>query len=61
MNTINSDLKDVIDSVKAYIELGRASGTTEFFVDAPDAQCEAHSANGLDALRLEISNCKSCP
>jgi uracil-DNA glycosylase family 4 len=53
MNTINRDLKDVIDSVKAYIELDRASGITEFFTN----KC---STNDLDSLKAEISNCKRC-
>lgn len=67
MNTINSDLKDVIDSVKAYIELDRASGISEFFVakkQADDIQLKAYSlkptASDLDSLKNEISSCKRC-
>ena len=32
MSMINRDLKEVIDSVKAYIELDKVSGISEFFV-----------------------------
>ncbi len=67
MNTINSDLRDVIDSVRAYIELDRASGISEFFVDqknSDDVQLKAYSlkltSNDLDSLKTEISNCKRC-
>lgn len=73
MNTINRDLKDVIDSVKAYIELDRASGISEFFVDTPNSQLprlpETHSTavgqatpntKDLDSLKKEISTCKRC-
>ena len=67
MNTVNKDLKDVIDSVKAYIELDRASGINEFFVDrksSDDLQLKAYSlkltSSNLDSLKNEISNCKRC-
>ena len=57
---INSDLRSVIDSVKAYIELERASGITEFFVDVPNTQCSILNTNDLGSLKTEISNCKRC-
>ncbi|MCX5668053.1 MAG: uracil-DNA glycosylase [Candidatus Omnitrophica bacterium] len=60
MNTINRDLKDVIDSVKAYIELDRASGISEFFVDTPDTRYAIHNTSDLDSLKTEISGCKRC-
>lgn len=60
MNTIDRDLKDVIDSVKAYIELERASGITEFFVDTPNIQYAIHNTKDIDSLKNEISNCKRC-
>ncbi|MDD5173706.1 MAG: uracil-DNA glycosylase [Candidatus Omnitrophota bacterium] len=61
MNTISKDLKDVIDSVKAYIELDRASGINEFFVNKPNTQYAIHNTNDLDVLKKEISSCKRCP
>ena len=48
MNTINKDLKDVIDSVKAYIELDRASGISEFFADARSTQYAVRSTKRGD-------------
>jgi DNA polymerase len=53
MNTINKDLKDVIDSVKAYIELDRASGISEFFVSKP-------AVTDLESLKQEALGCKRC-
>lgn len=53
MNIVSKDLKDVIDSVRAYIELDKASGISEFFVDQKNA-------DSLESLKAEISNCKRC-
>jgi len=53
MNTINKDLKDVIDSVKAYVELDRASGINEFFTNQ-------RNTNDLDSLKKEALGCKQC-
>ena len=60
MNMISNDLKDIIDSVKAYIELDRASGVSEFFIDAPSAKDSECDTKDLDSLRTEISGCKRC-
>jgi uracil-DNA glycosylase family 4 len=60
MNTIDSDLRDVIDSVRAYIELDRASGISEFFIDKPNTQYTIHNTNDLDSLKTEISSCNRC-
>ena len=67
MNTTNKDLKDVIDSVKAYIELDRASGISEFFVDQKNSDGVKLTAcglkptsNDLKSLQREVSNCKRC-
>ncbi len=62
MNTTSRDLKDVIDSVKAYIELDRASGINEFFV-ANDCRVPLkapYNSNSLESLKDEISGCKRC-
>ncbi len=50
---INSDLRDVVDSVKSYIELDRASGINEYLT-------AERSTDSLDSLKTEISNCKRC-
>ncbi|MDO8535407.1 MAG: uracil-DNA glycosylase [Candidatus Omnitrophota bacterium] len=53
MNSTDRDLKDILDSVRAYIELDRASGINEYFIDKPNTK-------DLDSLKTEISNCKRC-
>ncbi len=69
MNTINRDLKNVIDSVKAYIELDKASGVSEFFFRPRPENVdngmyrpglERRIANDLDSLKCEALNCKRC-
>jgi len=60
MNTINKDLKDVIDSVKAYIELERASGINEFFIAGRSTIHDPRSTDSLESLKNEISSCKKC-
>ena len=60
MNTINRDLKDVIDSVKAYIELDRASGISEFFINKRGTRDAVRNTNDLESLKKEISTCKRC-
>ena len=67
MNTINRDLKDIIDSIRAHIKLDEASGISEFFVDqkkSDDIQLKAYSlrlkSNDLDSLKNEILACKCC-
>jgi uracil-DNA glycosylase family 4 len=60
MNTINSDLRDVIDSIRAYIELDRASGISEFFINTPNTQYAICNTSDLDSLKTEISSCKRC-
>ena len=60
MNTIDSGLKDVIDSVRAYIELEKASGISEFFTSKPNTKHAILNINDLDSLKKEISSCKRC-
>lgn len=72
MNSANNDLKDVLDSIKAYIELDRASGINEFFTDqqSPETACPASGLNGryggpkppddLDSLKKEVLACTRC-
>ncbi|MBI5124094.1 MAG: uracil-DNA glycosylase [Candidatus Omnitrophica bacterium] len=56
MNPANNELKEVIDSVRAYIELDKACGIDEFFVDGTTVR----GTSDLDSLRTEVSNCKRC-
>jgi len=62
MNTTNRDLKEVIDSVKAYIELDKASGISEFFVanSSRSPLKVTYNSSDLESLKDEISNCKRC-
>jgi len=65
MNTINSDLKEVIESVKAYIELDRASGIDEYFVAQKKSDSRSPGLNlgygcTLESLKQEVMGCKRC-
>jgi uracil-DNA glycosylase, family 4 len=60
-------LRDVVDSIKAYIELDRASGISEFFVDKKNSDILKLTtynlqlmSNDLESLKNEISTCKRC-
>ena len=60
-NTAAAELREIISSIKAYIELDRASGIDEFFTDTRHtAQDAARGAGGLESLRQEVSLCKRC-
>jgi uracil-DNA glycosylase family 4 len=56
MNMINSELKDVIDSVKAYIELDKASGISEFYMSERAMKDSA----SLESLKQEVMSCIRC-
>jgi len=67
----NSELKDIVDSIRSYIELGRASGVEEIFSnrvgDKETKKQETRIADrrtgdksALDALREEVLGCKRC-
>lgn len=56
----NAELKDIIGSIKAYIELDRASGIDEFFVNARNTQCAILNTSDLEFLRQEVLACKRC-
>ncbi len=62
MNTTNRDLKEVIDSVKAYIELDKVSGISEFFVanSSRSPLKVTYNSSNLESLKDEISSCKRC-
>ena len=60
MNAINEDLRDVIDSVRAYIELDRASGIDEFFISKRSTHDAVCGTDDLESLKNDISNCKRC-
>jgi uracil-DNA glycosylase len=53
-------LKEVLDSIRAYIELDRASGISEFFTPSPNTQYAARNTSDLDSLRKEALNCRQC-
>jgi uracil-DNA glycosylase, family 4 len=54
------EFKEIVDSMKAYIELDRASGISEFFVDQKKPNSRKFVSNDLDSLKNEISSCKRC-
>lgn len=63
----NPELKDIIDSIKSYIELDRASGIKEIFMDMPATQRECRSgrqevcdADSLETLQKEAAKCMRC-
>lgn len=60
MNTIDRDLSGVINSVKAYIELDRASGISEFFVAEQSVVHGPQSTDSLESLKQEVMGCKCC-
>jgi len=67
-------LKDIIDSIKFYIELDRLSGVDEVFVseghraqgtkhrtqETGDKGQETGVSNELDVLKVEVMKCKNC-
>ena len=57
------ELREMIDAVKAYIELEKESGMTEFLsgdVIAKPVLPDERPSGGLDALRKEVMKCSSC-
>ena len=59
---MNSDpgLKEIIASVRHYIELDRMSGIDEFFTSQRCTQYAVRSTNDLEPLRQEALTCKRC-
>jgi uracil-DNA glycosylase len=60
MSTAVDELKEVIASIKSYVELDKASGIGEFFMASCSAQNAALNTNELDILKNEVSGCKRC-
>ena len=60
MNIVNSELKEVIDSIRAYIELDKASGIDEFFMRERGTQRAIDNTNNLESLKQEALNCRRC-
>jgi DNA polymerase len=65
----NSELKDIVDSIRSYIELERASGVEEMFsnrVGDKETKSAGHKTQDtghrteLDNLREEVLGCKRC-
>lgn len=55
-----AELKDVLDSIRAYIELDKACGISEFFVSGGSANNDSLSPGDLDSLRGEVMKCRNC-
>jgi DNA polymerase len=58
--TYNSELRDISNSIKSYIELDRISGINEFFISEKSAVRSPRSADQLNVLREEVLKCKRC-
>lgn len=60
----NTELKEIVGSIKSYIELERASGVEEMFsnrVGDKEVKRQEASDNGyLDSLRMEVLGCRRC-
>lgn len=57
----NAELKEVIDSIRSYMELDRASGVEEVFVPESKKSTRAQEhRTGLDSLKTEVLGCKRC-
>ncbi len=56
----NAELKEIIGSIKSYIELNRASGIEEIFISEGHKAQETGGKNELEELRSEVLNCKRC-
>ena len=57
---VDKDLKDIIDSVKAYIELDRSSGIDEFFTGPLTLDPGPLTQTDLNSLKQEVLNCTRC-
>lgn len=60
MNIVNSELKEVIDSIRSYIELDKASGIDELFMRERSTQYVVHDTNNLESLKQDVLNCRRC-
>ena len=57
----NSELKEIINSIRSYIELDKASGIDEFFFQSrPENVDDNMSRPGLGSLKQEVLKCKRC-
>jgi DNA polymerase len=56
----NPELKQVVNSIKAYIEMDKASGIEEFFIQPRPARPGLDPVGPLSALREEALKCKCC-
>jgi uracil-DNA glycosylase len=53
-------LKEVVDSIKYYIELDRASGVDEIFLSPRSTVNSPQPVNELDVFKSEVMTCKRC-
>ena len=58
--TYSTELKEIISSIKSYIELDRASGINEIFTSQRIINDESRTTNDLDSLKAEVLSCKRC-
>lgn len=56
----NSELKEIVSSIKSYIELDRASGIDEIFANQRCTLYAVRCTNNLDSLKNEVLTCKRC-
>ena len=61
MNQLNKELKEIIKSVKTYIELEREAGVKDVLLDtAPEVMEAEKSKNSFEDFELECLSCKKC-
>ena len=56
----NAELKEIVDSIRSYIELDKASGIDEFFTSERNTRDTAVNTDDLESLRREAMKCKCC-
>ena len=61
MKNLNSELKEIIKSVKAYMELEARAGVNEFLLPVKSAaELQKRTESSLENLELEVLSCKNC-
>ncbi len=57
MVSLNNELKQIVKSIKAYIQNEKISGVEDFCLDLPSPP---NNTSSLESLRKEIKGCKAC-
>lgn len=60
MKSVNEELKEIVDSVKKYIEIERLATGTDEIALAPQSVSGARGGNALEDLRKRVLSCAGC-